>query len=128
MSDKDYVKNQKNRIKQLLIKFNGNLLDVQMHIYVEARVDVEIEEIHKLLDSKSFESVRNTISYNKLRSIEDKLFGLAMKNNLKAIELYLKRVDEKSTNKNSDIQINLKIPKDLREINDKRDENECSEK
>jgi len=124
MSDKDYVKNQKNRIKQLLIKFNGNLLDVQMHIYVEARVDVEIEEIHKLLDSKSFESVRNTISYNKLRSIEDKLFGLAMKNNLKAIELYLKRVDEKSTNKNSDIQINLKIPKDLREINDKRDENE----
>jgi len=116
MSYKDYIKNQKNRIKQLLIECNGNLLDVQMKIYVETRIDVDIEDLRILLDSKSFKPIKNIISYNKIRLIEDKLFEMAMENNIKAIELFLKRQDEKSKDrKSSDININLSLPDNLKE-------------
>ena len=84
--------------------------------------------IYMIKSKKYFSGAINIV--NELQDLfaEQKLFESVSDGNMKSTELYLKRVDEKSTNKNSGIQINLKIPKDLREINDMRDENECSEK
>jgi len=131
---KKYLRGCKQRIKELFIVYDGDLRQTQMKIYAESIVDVSLNDLSDLLNSRSFESVRQKINTGKLRTIEDKLFQLANGNNLKAIELYLKRVDEKSKSEtNSDINIKLNLPKDLsefhkvesdREICDKRDENE----
>jgi len=95
--------------------------------------------IYMIKSKKYFSGAINIV--NELQDLfaEQKLFESVSDGNMKSTELYLKRVDEKSTNKTTETPaINFIFSKDFgkeknkvessREINDMRDENECSEK
>jgi len=138
------IENQKKLLKELYKKYLMDIKKTTEHFNGETMLKLSVGVVENFINkNKAYFSInKNIIEQLKLQQIENKLFQLAQSGNMKSIELYLRRVDEKKSDKSTDIQIKLTIPKDLsdakpllpisesnkvessREINDKRAENE----
>ena len=106
------IENQKKLLKELYLKYLFDLEQTTEMFVRMTSLNLSVGRVEHFIkdNNKYFKYSKKKIEKLKSQRAEEELFNLVKDGNIKAIELFLKRIDEKKNNNNSDQKITLLLP------------------
>jgi hypothetical protein len=113
------AKIDKKKLKIYLLKYLGDIKKIKIILFQNENLDISEDELKNFINKKQkyYKSTFDDIEKIKFIEAEKKLFQLVQSGNIKAVELFLKRKDEKEKDsKDKNIKISLSLPDNIKEI------------